>query len=102
MKRPARTVFLIDDDEDVRQALQMLLRTVGFAVEPFPSALAFLERRDRGTIGCIVADMRMPGLSGLQLLERLAAEGERMPVVVITASPPSTAGAIVTLRRSRG
>jgi FixJ family two-component response regulator len=77
-------VFLIDDDEDVRDALEMLLRASGFAVEPFASALAFLERRDREAVGCIVADVRMPGLSGLQLLERLAAEGERMPVVVIT------------------
>jgi FixJ family two-component response regulator len=84
MKRSVHTVFLIDDDEDVRQALQMLLQTVGFAVEPFPSALAFLDRRDRNKLGCIVADVRMPGLSGLQLLERLGAEGERMPIVVIT------------------
>jgi FixJ family two-component response regulator len=80
----SRTVFLIDDDEDVRDALRLLLRTAGFTVEPFPNALAFLERRNRTAIGCIVADVRMPGLSGLQLLERLAAEGERMPMVVIT------------------
>jgi FixJ family two-component response regulator len=84
MKPLSRTVFLIDDDEDVRDALQMLLRASGFAVEPFASALTFLERRDREAAGCIVADVRMQGLSGLQLLERLAAEGERMPVVVIT------------------
>jgi FixJ family two-component response regulator len=80
----SRTVFLIDDDEDVRDALRMLLQAAGFAVEAFPSALAFLERRDRTAEGCIVADVRMPGLSGLQLLERLAAEEDRMPVVVIT------------------
>jgi FixJ family two-component response regulator len=79
-----RTVFLIDDDDDVRDALRMLLRAAGFAVEAFPSALAFLERRDRRAVGCIVVDVRMPGLSGLQLLERLAAEGEQIPVVVIT------------------
>jgi FixJ family two-component response regulator len=84
VKPLSRTVFLIDDDEDVRDALQILLRTSGFAVAPFASALAFLGRRDREAVGCIVADVRMPGLSGLQLLERLAAEGERMPVVVIT------------------
>ena len=84
MKRPPRTVFLIDDDGDVRQALGLLLRTVGFSVEPFASALAFLERPDRTRTGCIVVDVRMPGLSGLQLLERLAAEGESMPVVVVT------------------
>jgi FixJ family two-component response regulator len=80
----SRTVYLLDDDEDVRLALQMLLQTMGFEVEAYPSALAFLDRRDRSRLGCIVADVRMPGLSGLQLVERLAAEGERMPVVVIT------------------
>jgi FixJ family two-component response regulator len=80
----SRTVFLIDDDEDVRDALRMLLQAAGFAVKAFPSALAFLEQRDRTAEGCIVADVRMPGLSGLQLLERLAAEEDRMPVVVIT------------------
>ena len=83
MKTLPRTVFLIDDDEDVRDALRMLLRAAGFAVEAFPSALAFLERQEKAG-GCIVVDVRMPGLSGLQLLERLAAEGARIPVVVIT------------------
>lgn len=77
-------MFLADDDEDVRDALGLLLRTAGFAVETYPSALAFLARPDRTAAGCLVADVRMPGLSGLQLLERLAAEGDRMPVVVIT------------------
>ena len=84
MTASSHTVFLIDDDEDVRNALRLLLHTAGFVVEPFSNALAFLERRDRATTGCIVADVRMPGLSGLQLLERLAAESERLPVVIIT------------------
>ncbi|MBF9234577.1 response regulator transcription factor [Microvirga alba] len=84
MKPSQQTVFLIDDDEDVRDALGLLLRTVGFSVEAFPNALAFLERPNREKLGCIVADIRMPGLSGLQLLERLTAEGDRMPLVVIT------------------
>ena len=83
MKAPRR-VFLVEDDRDVREALALLLRTCGFAVEAFPSALAFLERPHRETLGCIVADIRMPGLSGLQLVERLAAEGDRLPVVVVT------------------
>ncbi|MDO9442719.1 MAG: response regulator [Beijerinckiaceae bacterium] len=84
MSRAPRKVFLVDDDDDVRQALQILLRASGFDVEPYSGALAFLERRKQDSLGCIVADVRMPGMSGLQLLERLAAEGERMPVVVIT------------------
>lgn len=84
MTQAVRRVFLADDDEDVRDALALLLRTAGFAVETYPSALAFLARPDRTAVGCLVADVRMPGLSGLQLLERLAAEGDRLPVVVIT------------------
>lgn len=84
MTASPRTVFLIDDDEDVRNALRLLLRAAGFVVEPFSNAAAFLGRRDRARIGCIVADVRMPGLSGLQLLERLAAEGERLPMVIVT------------------
>lgn len=81
---PLRRVFLADDDEDVRDALGLLLRTAGFTVETYPSALAFLVRPDQAAAGCLVADVRMPGLSGLQLLERLVAEGDRLPVVVIT------------------
>ena len=92
---PARRVFLIDDDQDVRDALSLLLRTCGFAVDTFPSALAFVERPDREVAGCIVVDVRMPGLSGLQLLERLAAEGDRLPVVVVTGH-----GDVVACRRA--
>lgn len=84
MRPGKRVVYLVDDDEDVRHALQMLLRTVGFEVKAYTSAVEFLDRLDRDRLGCIVADVRMAGLSGLQLLERLAAEGTRMPVVVIT------------------
>jgi len=88
-------VFLVEDDEDVREALGLLLRTCGFAVEAFPSALAFLERANQDALGCVVADVRMPGLSGLQLLERLAGEGERLPVVVVTGH-----GDVVACRRA--
>lgn len=82
--KAVRRVFLADDDEDVRDALALLLSTAGFAVETYPSALAFLARPDQAAAGCLVADVRMPGLSGLQLLEHLAAEGGQLPVVVIT------------------
>lgn len=81
---PVRRVFLVDDDPDVREAIAFLLRTAGFTVDAYASASAFLARPDRTAAGCLVADVRMPGLSGLQLLERLAAEGDRLPVVVIT------------------
>lgn len=84
MRDAKRIVYLVEDDDDVRNALALLLRTAGFGVDAYPSAVAFMDRRDRERLGCIVADVRMPGLSGLQLLERLAGEGAHMPVVVIT------------------
>jgi FixJ family two-component response regulator len=84
MSPTPRRVHLIDDDADVRQALEMLLTSAGFTVTTYSDARAFLERRQQGAQGCIVTDMRMPGLSGLQLLERLGTEGSGMPVVVIT------------------
>ena len=84
MKPASRIVYLIDDDVDVRDALTLLLRTMGFVARPFASAQDFLERPDPRPDGCIIADIRMPGTSGLQLLERMAAEAERMPTVIIT------------------
>jgi len=84
MSPTPRTVYLIDDDADVRDALDTLLRSAGFEVRAYASARGFLERRADGRRGCIVTDVRMPEVSGLQLLERLAAASERMPVVVIT------------------
>lgn len=77
-------VFLIDDDADVREALALLLRTLGYAVQDFASAQDFLAQRPAGTPGCVITDVRMGGLSGLQLLERLQAEALPLPVVVIT------------------
>ncbi|KFC75653.1 Two-component transcriptional regulatory protein, LuxR family [Bosea sp. LC85] len=84
MKTAARTVYLVDDDSDVRDALTLLLKTMGFAAKPFSSAQAFLDRLDPRQDGCLVVDIRMPGVSGLQLLERMATEAGCMPTVVIT------------------
>lgn len=77
-------VFLIDDDADVREALALLLRTLGYQVQAFDGAAAFLAREPAGAPGCVVADVRMAGLSGLQLLERLQADPLPLPVVIIT------------------
>lgn len=77
-------VFLIDDDADVREALALLLRTLGYVVQAFDGAGAFLAREPAGAPGCVVADVRMAGLSGLQLLERLQADPLPLPVVIIT------------------
>lgn len=84
MNTKARKVHLIDDDDDVRDALTILLRSAGFDVSAYSGARAFLDGGAEKPIGCIVTDVRMPGTSGLQLLEKLGAGSVRMPVVVIT------------------
>ena len=78
------TVHLIDDDEDVRRALSFLLGTAGLAVRVYESAAAFLQQDHKAVRGCIVTDVRMPGIDGLELLRRLKASGSTLPVVVMT------------------
>lgn len=79
------TVFVVDDDPDVRQSLTWLLESVDVPVKDFSSADAFLETFDRDRPGCLVLDVRMPGRSGLELLDELRAGGERIPVIFLTA-----------------
>ena len=78
------TVFIIDDDQEVRQALALLFESVGLATECHPSADAFLAAFDPERPGCLVLDVRMPGMSGLELQARLAAERLHPPVIIIT------------------
>ena len=77
-------VHLIDDDDGVRQSLAFLLTSAGLAVRVYESASAFLEALGTLQSGCIVSDVRMPGIDGLQLLRRLQALGVRSPVIIIT------------------
>ena len=77
-------VHLIDDDEDVRRAVSFLLGTAGFAVKVYESAIQFLEKCSPSLDGCIVSDVRMPGMDGLQLLHRLKEMGITLPVVILT------------------
>lgn len=78
------TVFVVDDDESVRDSLRALLKAAGFPVEVFASGPEFLDAFHPSRAGCVVADVRMPRMSGLELQETLAAEGVRIPVVIIT------------------
>jgi FixJ family two-component response regulator len=80
-----RLVSIVDDDESLRRSVGNLLTSVGFRVETFASAEAFLQSAHRGNSGCLVLDLRMPGMSGLDLLLHLAATGPRIPVIVLTA-----------------
>jgi FixJ family two-component response regulator len=77
-------IYVVDDDEAVRDALGMLLRSVGLAAVLYPSALDFLDGYDSERHSCLVADIRMPGLSGLELQQRLNEERAGVPIIFIT------------------
>jgi FixJ family two-component response regulator len=76
------TVFIVDDDPGVRRALRMLMKSVGLNCETFESARDFLDGFDSTRPGCLVLDIRMPGMSGLELQEKLAELGKQTPPVV--------------------
>ena len=77
-------IHLIDDDEAVRDALSLLIGTVGLRVQPWADPQAFLQGFDRQAIGAIVLDVRMPGISGLTVLETLVSQGVDQPVIMLT------------------
>jgi FixJ family two-component response regulator len=78
-------VYIVDDDPDMRDSLRWLMKTVGLHAETFSSATDFLRDFVSAGPGCVILDVRMPGISGLDLFEELVARGEGMPVIFITA-----------------
>ena len=78
------TIFVVDDDDAVRDSLSDLIDSVGLAVATYPSAHEFLEVYDNARRGCLVLDIRMPGMSGLELQDRLNERGSTLPIVFIT------------------
>jgi FixJ family two-component response regulator len=84
MSEPSATVFVIDDDESVRRGLARLCRSAGYGVETFESAEAFLQRDRFAGVGCLILDVRMQGLSGPDLQERLRTPGCPLPIVFLT------------------
>ena len=80
----ASTVFIVDDDEAVRDSLRWLLEANGYHVSAFSSAESFLSAFDEKTAGVLIVDVRMPGMSGLELQEQLIARKSSMPIVFIT------------------
>ncbi|MET3966758.1 FixJ family two-component response regulator [Bradyrhizobium sp. S3.9.1] len=78
-------VSVVDDDESVRESLPDLLRELGYRVQAFSSAEEFLASEYVGQTGCLILDVAMPGMSGLELLKELTRLGYRIPIVFITA-----------------
>jgi RNA polymerase sigma factor (sigma-70 family) len=83
-QNPEPTVFIVDDDQSIRHAMGLLMRTVGLKYRAFQSATEFLENISRDEAGCLVLDIRMPGMGGLELQEKLAAIGDTLPIIFIT------------------
>ena len=83
-KIPSQVVFVVDDDASMRDAISRLLNAVGLTVQTFASARAFLNRRLPDVPGCVVLDVRLPGLSGLDLQREMVERGIHIPVVFIT------------------
>ena len=88
-------IHLIDDDEAVRASLALLIGTVGLRVQMWEDPQAFLREFDRDSVGAIVLDVRMPGISGLTVLETLVAQGVDHPIIMLTGN-----GTVETCRRA--
>jgi FixJ family two-component response regulator len=84
MEEPAPTVYVVDDDPDVLKAIERLLQSDGLNVATFASPRQFLERFDRNAPGCLVLDLAMPGLNGLELQRVLEQQASLLPIVFLT------------------
>jgi FixJ family two-component response regulator len=97
-------IAIVDDDASVCEAVQGLVEAFGFVAEAFSSAEEFLQFERLNDTACLIADVQLPGMSGLQLQSHLSASGYRIPIIVITAFPGDdrralAAGAICFLRK---
>jgi two-component system, LuxR family, response regulator FixJ len=90
-------VYVAEDDESLRSLLRALVHSIGFACETFPSASRFLERYDPRQPGCLVLDIFMPGMSGLELQDELNRRGAMIPVIFITGHA-DVASAVAAVR----
>jgi FixJ family two-component response regulator len=99
-------VYVVDDDESIRKALKRLLRSMGYHAVAFESAEDFMETTSCRGEGCLVLDIRLPGMTGLDLQEKLASSGVKYPVIFMTAHDnpqwqerAKKAGALAYLRK---
>ncbi|HEV3115160.1 MAG TPA: response regulator transcription factor [Candidatus Binataceae bacterium] len=84
MKEADSVVFVVDDDSSIREAIKSLIRSVGLGVETFETAQQFLQSKRPEVPGCVVLDVRLPGLSGLDLQRELARHDIKLPIIFIT------------------
>ncbi len=80
-------ISIIDDDESVRAATASLVRSLGFETSTFDSAEAFLQSPQSADSSCVISDVQMPGMTGIELQAELEAAGNRVPIIFITAFP---------------
>jgi FixJ family two-component response regulator len=85
IRKRGKMVAIVDDDDLMRSALQGLLKSAGLSAKAFASAEEFLKSGQQHEVGCLVTDIRMPGMSGLELQAKLNAEHCRIPTIFITA-----------------
>jgi FixJ family two-component response regulator len=85
--RSASLISIVDDDEEIREATKGLLRSLGYQAAAFSSAEEFLQSESLNNTACLITDVQMPGLSGIDLQGRLIARGVQMPTIFITAFP---------------
>ena len=78
-------ISIVDDDEAVREAIESLMKSVGYVARVFPSAMDFLESGQAVDTGCLILDLQMPGMSGLELQSRLVASKSEVPIIFISA-----------------
>jgi FixJ family two-component response regulator len=80
-------ISVVDDDESMREAMRGLMKSLGYAARVFASAEEFLNSREVPRTSCLIADLQMPGMTGLELHYHLVASGKTMPTILITAYP---------------
>jgi FixJ family two-component response regulator len=83
----APLIVIVDDDRSIRNAMQDLLKAAGFSAATFEDAESFLRSASCASAACLVADMRMPGMTGLQLHQELVASGHAISTIIVTAHP---------------
>jgi len=109
MPQKSFTVYVVDDDDSIRRALQRLLRSVGYQALTFESAEEFLDSTSCSVEGCLILDIRLPGMTGLELQEKLVSKGAQHSIIFMTAHDnpqwrerARKAGAIAYLKKPFG